>query len=135
MGDEKPADPKNEAKNALIDTNVALVLAENAKFKEDIAAKDVLIVDLTKQLKQATDLIEQDTKSRLVFEIAPKTTVSKELLGRMSIDELSHIKETLDRAVVPAFNSGTPLVGIAEKKPSLDGMFTEYMGKLGGNKK
>lgn len=125
---KKDEKPPAEEKNALIEANVALVLAENKALKDEVVKKDALVADLTKRLSQATDLIENDSKARLISEIAPKTTTPKEILSKMSVEELKTTKSVLDRAVAPAFKSGTPIVD--DKKPSLDGIFDSYMSRI-----
>lgn len=122
--------PENKEKNDLIDLNVALVLAENNELKKVVAEKDVLIVDLTKKLQQATDIIEEDTKSRLIIDIRDKTTVPDKYLQNKSVEELSKMKEVLENAAIPAFKSGAPVYmkqdNAAEK---LNRVFDEFANK------
>ncbi len=111
----------------IVDVNVALVLAENDGLKRQGAAKDVLIEELTKKLSQATDLIENDSRSRLIADIKPMTTLPPEYLGKMSIDDLTKMKKTLENAAVPAFKAGTPMVdSIKNPKKALDNMFDDF---------
>ena len=131
MSETKKEEVKTEEKNDLIDTNVSLVLAENSSLKALISEKDALIADLTKKLQQATDLIEEDTKSRIITEIKEKTVVPDKFLRNKSVEELSKMKEVLDTAVVPAFKSGTPVMPSRRDDPAakLDKMFDEYANK------
>lgn len=126
MVDEKK--PEVDKKDTLLDINVALVLAENTGLKEVITEKDSLIEELTKKLKQATDLIEEDTKSRLIADIKPKTTVPSAFLGTMTVEKLSEMQKVLNASIAPVFKSGTPM-GDTKKKPTLDGIFEEYASK------
>lgn len=130
MVDEKKPEGDSEQKN-LLDVNVALVLAENTELKGLLQAEKDVNVDLTKKLKQALDLIEEDTKSRLIAEIKPKTTVPGEFLSKMPVEKLTEMKKVLDASVAPVFKSGTPM-GDTKKKPTLDGMFEEYAMKTWG---
>jgi len=127
MVDEKPKEekPTGDKQETLLDANVALVLAENKSLKETVVEKDALIEDLTKKLKQATDLIEEDTKSRIIADIKPKTTLPGEYLSKMSVEKLREMQKTLDQAVAPVFKSGTPM-GDTKKKATLDGMFEGF---------
>ena len=131
---EKKTEKKTDEKNELIEANVALVLSENKSLMDELEKEKALVADLTKRLSQATDLIEEDSKARLISEIAPKTSVPKDMLARKTVADLKTMKETLDRANIAAFKSGTPMVD--SKKPSLDNIFGEFMGSLrskGGN--
>ena len=130
MVDEKKTEeskPEGDKKDTLIDVNVALVLAENDMLKKTVEAKDTLIQNLTKQLQQATDLIEKDTKSRLIADIKPKTAMPGEYLSKMSVDKLTEMKKYPDTAVPPVFKSSAPLV-VDKKDPKakLDSKFDEF---------
>ncbi len=120
---DKPKE--GEKKETLLDVNVALVLAENTQLKAAVTARDAQIEELAKKLGQATDLIEQDTKSRLIAELKPKTSIPGEFLTKMSVEKLNEMNDTLSKAVLPAFKSGAPVYD-EKKKPSLDGMFEDY---------
>jgi len=122
-----------EEKNDLIELNVALLAAENKRLKDIVIEKDGMIEKLTLRLGQAMDLIEDDTKSKLLAEITPKVSIPDEYLAKMPIEKLSQIKETLDVAVTPAFRSGTPFIS-KEKSPraKLDSMYEDYMAKIRG---
>ena len=120
------SEAKNETKN-LVDVNVALVLAENKRLTDLVTEKDNLIEDLTKRLDQATDLIEEDSKSRLIADIKPMTTLPSEYLGKLTIDELGKMKKTLQNAAVPAFKAGTPMADNKyNPKKELDSIFDKF---------
>jgi hypothetical protein len=117
---------KDESKD-LIGVNVALVLAENDSLKQLLEEKGKLVTELTKKLNDATDLIENDSKRRLITDISPMTTISKEILSKMSIDDLAKMKKTLEYASVPAFKAGTPMADNKyNPKKELDSMFDNY---------
>jgi hypothetical protein len=109
MSVEQKKEDIKEEKHDLIDLNVALMLAENSSLKTLIAEKDALNADLTKKLQQATDIIEEDTKSRLIIDIRDKTVVPDKYLKGKSVEELTKMKEVLDNAAIPAFRSGAPV--------------------------
>ena len=117
--------PEVDKKDTLLDVNVALVLAENTELKGLLQAEKDMNVELTKKLKQAVDLIEEDTKSRLIADIKPRTTIPGEYLSKMSVDKLSEMQKVLQASIAPTFMSGTP-VGDTKKKASLDGIFEGY---------
>ena len=118
---------ENKKDESIVDVNVALVLAENKRLIDLNAEKDALIVDLSKKLSQATDLIEEDSKSRLIADIKPMTTLPSEYLGKMSIDDLGKMKKTLQSAAVPAFKAGTPMADNKyNPKKELDNMFDNF---------
>jgi len=123
---EAKVEPKEEAHTSTIDVNVSLVLAENSMLKGQLEEKDALIGDLTKKLQQATDLIEEDTKSRIIADIKNKTTVPDKYLANKTTDELIKMKEVLDTAVVPAFKSGTPVIDKKSPRTELDNLFNEF---------
>lgn len=124
---EAKEETKEETNVSTIDVNVSLILAENSMLKGTIEEKDALIGDLTKKLQQATDLIEEDTKSRIIIDIKNKTTVPDKYLLNKSVDELVKMKEVLDTAVVPAFKSGTPVIDRKNNpRTELDNLFNEF---------
>jgi hypothetical protein len=122
MVEEKKLEDK---KDTLLDVNVSLVLAENQMLKDALDAEKALSGELTTKLKQAMDLIEDDTKSRLIADIKPRTNVPVEILGVMTIEKLTETKKVLDSSKLPIFKSTTPMAE-SKKKPSLDGMFEDY---------
>ena len=128
---EKPEikDDKNPTET-IVDVNVALTLAERDSLKVQLADEKLLVEDLTKRLKQATDLIEQGSKVALINEISPKTSVPKAVLGEKTREELQHMKNVLDYARIPAFKAGTPIVSI-DKSPEakLASAFDEFAKK------
>lgn len=112
---------------SIVDVNVALVLAENKRLIDLNAEKDGLIEELSKKLTQATDLIEEDSKSRLIADVKPMTTLPSEYLSKMTIDDLGKMKKTLQNAAVPAFKAGTPMADNRyNPKKELDSMFDNF---------
>jgi hypothetical protein len=137
MSEEKKIENKDESKEVnAVDVNVALVIAERDHLLKVVDEKDKLIEELTKRLGQATDLIEEDSKAALVNKIAPKTTIDKSILSKMSIEKLLQWEKVLDVAQISTIRSGTAFN--YDKKPTprqdIDNMFAKNMAKLrGGN--
>ena len=128
--DDIVEDSKDDEKSDLINTNVALLKAENKMLLTTLAEKNTIIDELTKKLDQATDLIEDDTKAALIADIAPKTAVPQSILALKTVEDLSAMKKVLDNAKVPAFRSGTPIVSV-DRSPEarLASMFEDTMAK------
>ena len=120
----------------IVDTNVALVIAERDSLKVQLAEEKLLVEDLTKRLKQATDLIEEDSKVALINKIAPKWSGPKDALGTKTVEELQHMDKVLDYARIPAFKSGTPIVSI-DRSPEakLESAFDDFKNKTWGRNK
>lgn len=136
---EKPKETPKETKETdekeqdIVETNVALLIAERDSLLKTLEEKDEVIEELSKKLAQATDLIEEDSKAALVNAIAPKTHLDKSILGKMSVDELLMYKKVLDNAKVMTIKSGTPVFNKkASPRQELDTMFERNMAKLRG---
>lgn len=125
MSEEKNKEVESEKINT-IDVNVSLVLAENQMMKDAMVEKDAVITDLSKRLQQAMDLIDEDTKGRLIKDIKDKTIVPDKYLMNKSVEELTKMKEILDTATVRAFKSGTPVYNKEDPKAKLDSIFSEF---------
>jgi hypothetical protein len=121
---------KDETKPTTIDVNVALVISERDHYKKLAEEKELLVADLTKRLKQATDLIEEDSKAALITEVAPMWKGPRDALGAKTVEELQHIKYVQSFTQIPAFRSGTPIVPI-DKSPEakLASAFDDYAKK------
>ena len=117
--DEKPKD--------IIQSNVAILQA-------NLDEKSKLVEELTKELdnlkvehQQAKDFMENSAKRELMNYIKPKTSLSEQILAKMSVGDLEGMKATLDVAMVPAFKSGTPVVSKDDDpKAALDNMFGKF---------
>ena len=128
--EEETTDSTEEKEEDLVDVNVAILKADNLILKkENDELKEKLEV-LMKKYGQAVDLIENDSKARLLADIAPRTSVPDHLLAAKSVDELKAMKKVLDSAKVPAFKSGTPLTAVKDSpQAKLDSMYDDYADK------
>jgi len=79
--------------------------AEYVAIKQQDEKKDGMIADLTKQLKEANDVLEGQEKQKFIGEILPRARFKTEDLASMSVPELKNIRATLDQAVLPQVNS------------------------------
>jgi hypothetical protein len=101
--------PPVDNKTAKISIDQAL--AENIALKKELETKDNTIAELTKQLKAANDVLEGQTKAKLIGEILPRSSFTIEDLSAKSVEELQHIRLTLDQAKLPTYKNvrfGTP---------------------------
>ena len=128
MSETKKENTEDE-KEDIVDFSVAHTIAERDALLETLKEKDALIDELTKQLKKATDIIEEDSKAGLINEIAPKTYLDKKVLAVMDINELRKMKKTLDTARVVSFKSGTPKYEKDSPTAKLDNMFNDFADK------
>jgi hypothetical protein len=106
------APPPIDNKAARISIDQAL--AENIALKRELDGKDSTIAELTKQLKAANDVLEAQAKAKLIGEILPRSSFTIEDLTVKSVEELQHIRVTLDQAKLPTYKNvrfGTPFSG------------------------
>lgn len=106
------APPPIDNKAAKISIDQAL--AENIALKRELDGKDSTIAELTKQLKAANDVLEAQAKAKLIGEILPRSSFTIEDLTVKSVEELQHIRVTLDQAKLPTYKNvrfGTPFAG------------------------
>lgn len=84
------------------------VLAENITLKRKVADQLKTIDALTEQLKAANDVLEAQTKAKLISEILPKSTFTIEDLAAKTLNQLHNIRATLDQARYPTFKTIRP---------------------------
>ena len=80
-------------------------LAENIALKRELEDREGTIAELTKQLKAANDVLESQTKAKLIGEILPRSSFTIEDLTGKSAEELQHIRLTLDQAKLPTYKN------------------------------
>ena len=80
-------------------------MAENIALKRELEDKEGTIAELTKQLKAANDVLESQTKAKLIGEILPRSSFTIEDLTGKSAEELQHIRLTLDQAKLPTYKN------------------------------
>lgn len=102
-----PATPPPAAPptNATAKVSIDQALAELEEKKRELKAAKDTIVDLTEQLKAANDVLEAQAKAKLISEILPRSKFNVEDLSERPLDELEHIKLTLDQAKTPTYKN------------------------------
>ncbi len=126
-----------EEKKTIVDINVALVIAERDTVIRKLSEACDTIEVLKKKLADAESLVYEDTKAGIINDIAPKTSMSRESLAVMSVEELLNMQKVLDVAQIPAFKSGTPISYEKQTSPreKLDSVFDEAQKRRkAGNK-
>jgi hypothetical protein len=110
-------DGSGAEKNKAIKVTIDQVMAENLSLKQIVQDLDQTVKDLTSQLKAANDMLEAQARAKLIAEIKPRSRYSDEDLTKLSLDELSSIKVTLDNAKMPNYkNIHFGPLGIEEAK-------------------
>ena len=133
--EEHEADTEDK-KEDLVDINVAILKADLIKVSKERDELQVKLENLMKKYDQAVDLIEKDTKSRLLAEISPRTTVPDSILAMKSVEDLKDMLKVLDTAKVPAFKSGTPIAAVKDSaEHKLNSMFDTYKAQTWGKNK
>ncbi len=99
--DEKKNDLKNKTAQMTMDQAFAEIERLTAKASQDEAT----IVDLTKQLEEANNVLEGQEKGRLIGEIMPRSKFKVDELAAKSVEDLKNIRATLDQAMLPRVNS------------------------------
>jgi hypothetical protein len=100
--------------NKTVKISIDQALAENIALKRELDGKDSTIAELSKQLKAANDVLEAQAKAKLIGEILPRSSFTIEDLTVKSVEELQHIRVTLDQAKLPTYKNvrfGTPFAG------------------------
>jgi hypothetical protein len=108
------ASAQGNVENKTAKISIDQALAENIAVKKELEARDNTIAELTKQLKAANDVLEGQTKAQLIGEILPRSSFTIEDLSARSVEELQHIRVTLDQAKLPTYKNvrfGSPYAG------------------------
>ena len=98
-------DGSGAEKNIAIKVTIDQVMAENLSLKQIVQDLDQTVKDLTSQLKAANDVLEAQARAKLIAEIKPRSRYSDEDLTKLSLDDLTNIKVTLDNAKMPNFKN------------------------------
>jgi len=113
-----PADNPTQNKTAKMTVDQAL--AENEALKREIDGLKKLNGELALQLKAANDVLEGQAKAKLIGEILPRSSYTIDDLQGRTVEELQHIKETLDAARLPTHKSALGLaIDIQEREDGL----------------
>ena len=95
-----------DLKNKTAKMSVDQAYAEIANYVRVVNEKDSVIADLTKQLHDANEVLEGQTRGRLIGEILPRVhnSVNAADLAGKSTEELMSMRATLDVAMPPRVN-------------------------------
>jgi len=102
-----PEDQKGSSaeENKLVKLSVDQVIAENISLKAKVQELEGVIDGLNVRLKSANDLLEAQTRAKLIADIKPRTRYSDEDFAKFTVDELTSIKVTLDNAKLPTYKN------------------------------
>lgn len=126
---EEPTSDEDETKN-ILDTNVALVIAERNIAIEKLSTALDEIENLKKRIAIAEALIEEDSKAAIIKEIAPYCSIPTNDLALKTVDELEQWKKVLNYAKTPTFKAGTPIKPVARSpEAKLASAFDDYADK------
>jgi hypothetical protein len=92
-------------KNKAVKVTIDQVMAENLSLKQIVQDLDQTVKDLTSQLKASNDMLEAQARAKLIAEIKPRSRYSDEDLTKLSLDDLTNIKVTLDNAKMPNYKN------------------------------
>lgn len=113
-----PADDPTQ--NKTVKVTVDQVMAENEALKRELDSVKKLNGELALQLKAANDVLEGQTKAKLIGEILPRSSYTIDDLQGRTVEELQHIRETLDAARLPTHKSALGLaIDIEEREDGL----------------
>lgn len=113
-----------------VETSVAEMQARLLILEKVLVAKDAQIEGLTGNLKTATDLIDGDTKSRLISELENLTDHTLDERVKMSTDELRQARDLAKRVPGRKFVSGADtgkVEGDVYEPISQKAMYKRYM--------
>jgi hypothetical protein len=109
-------------KNKTAKMSMDAIIAENASLKLRVTEKDTLVMDLTKQLKEANDVLDGQEREKLITYILPRSSCKQDVLAAKTTDALKEMKATLDVAMPPKVNSvrfGGPAADISDREKGL----------------
>jgi len=89
----------------VVKLSIDQALAEKAALEKKVVEMQKTIDDLTTQLKAANDLLESQAKAKLISEILPRSIFTVEDLAKKNLEELQHIRVTLDQARLPTYKN------------------------------
>lgn len=107
---------KDNTGNTATKRNVAELLARNTILESEIKIANTGRDEAVSQLKEANDLIEADTKARLVEKALAVTTMSLVELAGKDIDTLETIVSVAALTKKNRFESGADLGGTDDAK-------------------
>jgi len=103
--DEKKDNGSEEHSNKSVKMSMDQALAELEQARKSIGDKDSLIADLTNQLKDANEYINDERRGKKISEILSRSDFKLEDLVNKTDEELDSTRASLDHAVPPKMNS------------------------------
>jgi len=103
--DEKKDNGSDEHSNKSVKMSMDQALAELEQARKSIGEKDSLIADLTNQLKDANEYINDERRGKKISEILARSDFKLDELVNKTDEELDSTRASLDHAVPPKMNS------------------------------
>ena len=103
--DEKKDNGSDEHANKSVKMSMDQALAELEQARKSIGEKDSLIADLTNQLKDANEYINDERRGKKISEILARSDFKLDELVNKTDEELDSTRASLDHAVPPKMNS------------------------------
>ena len=103
--DEKKDNGSEEHSNKSVKMSMDQALAELEQLRKSISEKDSLIGDLTNQLKDANEYINDERRGKKISEILARSDFKLDELVNKTDEELDSTRASLDHAVPPKMNS------------------------------
>ena len=103
--DEKKDNGSEEHSNKSVKMSMDQALAELEQARKSIGEKDSLIADLTNQLKDANEYINDERRGKKISEILARSDFKLDELVNKTDEELDSTRASLDHAVPPKMNS------------------------------
>ncbi len=103
--DEKKDNGSDEHSNKSVKMSMDQALAELEQLRKSIGEKDSLIADLTNQLKDANEYINDERRGKKISEILSRSDFKLDELVNKTDEELDSTRASLDHAVPPKMNS------------------------------
>ena len=99
------SDEHSEHANKSVKMSMDQALAELEQLRKSISEKDSLIGDLTNQLKDANEYINDERRGKKISEILARSDFKLDELVNKTDEELDSTRASLDHAVPPKMNS------------------------------
>jgi len=103
--DEKKDNGSEEHSNKSVKMSMDQALSELEQLRKSIGDKDSLIADLTNQLKDANEYINDERRGKKISEILSRSDFKLDELVNKTDEELDSTRASLDHAVPPKMNS------------------------------
>jgi len=100
-----PTLPTPPAPNKAAKVSVEELSAAKAALELEVDKQKKIIDELTTQLKAANDVLEAQSRERLIKDILPRSNFTVEDLAGKGLEELQDIRATLDQAKLPTYKN------------------------------